>query len=198
MKRYKTVDEFINDSGKWKNTLVLLRNILLETELEETVKWGAPVYTLNKKNVVGIGSFKSYAGLWFFQGVFLKDENQKLINAQEGKTKGLRQWRFGSEEEVEKSSETIKNYIEEAIENQKQGKEIKPDKKKGVDMPVELTNRFANDPKLRASFYAMTPGKQREFAEYISSAKREDTKLKRLDKIIPMILEGIGLNDKYR
>lgn len=89
---------------------------------------GKPVYLFNKKNVVGIGGFKEYFTIWFFNGVFLKDEKKKLINAQEDKTKSLRQWRFTSKEEVNETE--VLAYILEAIENEKQGKIIKPSKKK--------------------------------------------------------------------
>ncbi len=127
MKRFKSADEFIANFPEWENALVKLRSLLLTTELEEAIKWGAPVYTVNGKNVVGLGAFKFYVGLWFFQGGLLKDEKEKLINAQEGKTKAMRQWRFASEDEMEE--QLILEYVAEAIQNQKDGKKIKPQKK---------------------------------------------------------------------
>ena len=101
MKKTKTVEDYIAGNGEWTEALEKLRSILLDTEMEETVKWGAPVYTIDGKNVVGIGAFKSYVGLWFFQGVFLKDKEKVLVNAQEGKTKALRQWRFSGSGEMD-------------------------------------------------------------------------------------------------
>ena len=101
MKRHKTVDEYILNAQSGKEILMVLRDILNSTELEETVKWGAPCYMINGKNVVGLGSFKSYVGLWFFQGALLKDAEKELINAQEDKTKALRQWRFESMEDID-------------------------------------------------------------------------------------------------
>lgn len=92
MKKANTVEDYIVDSGPWREALGLFRELLHSTELDETIKWGMPVYTLHGKNVVGFSAFKSWAGLWFFQGVFLNDSKQVLINAQEGTTKGLRQW----------------------------------------------------------------------------------------------------------
>ena len=94
MNSYKTADEYILNAPNGKEILIVLREIIRSTELKETVKWGGPVYTLNNKNVVGLGSFKSYTGLWFYQGALLKDEAGILINATEGVTKALRQWRF--------------------------------------------------------------------------------------------------------
>jgi len=195
MKKFKTVDEFIDSQTQWKKELMALRSILNSTELEETVKWGSPVYTLDRKNVVGIGAFKSYFGIWFYQGVFLKDKKKKLINAQEGVTKALRQWRMNSAGEIDKK--LLLEYLEEAIENQKDGKEIKP-KKKPLIIPAELTNAFKRDAKLKKAFEQFTHSCKREFAEYIAEAKREETRLRRLEKVKPMILKKIGLNDKYK
>ena len=195
MKRFKTADEFFASETMYPGELARLREIILATELHETVKWGAPVYTIEGKNVAGIGSFKSYFGIWFFQGAFLKDAEKVLINAQEGKTKGMRQWRFESGNEINKK--LILKYLREAIANSKAGKEIKPEKK-SLNLPAELKSAFSEDLELRDAFEKITPGKQREYAEYISDAKREATKAARLEKIRPMIKAKIGLNDKYK
>lgn len=196
MKKFKTVADFIENHPNRKEELMLLRDILSETELEETVKWGAPCYTLEGKNVVGLGAFKSYVGIWFYQGVFLKDPKKVLINAQEGTTKALRQWRFESIEDID--AKLVKEYVEEAIKNQKAGKEIKPVKAKKVAMPDELTKALQSDQSLKTAFNTLTPGKQREYAEHIGTAKQEKTRISRLEKAIPMILAGQGLNDKYK
>jgi uncharacterized protein YdeI (YjbR/CyaY-like superfamily) len=196
MKSFEKVDDYIAKHNEWQNALIKLREILLSTELQETVKWGSPVYTINGKNVLGLGAFKSYVGIWFFQGSFLKDEKKKLINAQEGKTKALRQWRFNSIEEID--ADLIKSYVFEAIDNQKQGKELKPVKTKKAIIPPELQNALNQSEALQKQFNQLSLSCKREYAEYIMEAKREDTKLRRLDKIIPMILEKSGLNDKYK
>lgn len=196
MKRSKTVDEFIAGATTWQDDLVRLREILRSTGLEETVKWGAPTYTHNGKNVVGIGSFKSYFGLWFFQGALLSDKKNVLINAQEGRTKALRQWRMTSSKDI--SPRTIKAYVKEAVSIADSGKEIKPNRTKPVVIPAELKKALAENKKAGTGFKKMTPGKQREYADYISAAKRPETKQKRLEKILPMLQNGIGLNDKYR
>jgi len=96
LKRYKTPEEYIAKNKDWQQSLILLREILLSTQMRETIKWGVPVYTFEGKNIVGITAFKLYVGLWFFQGAMLKDKKKKLINAQAGKTKALRQWRLNS------------------------------------------------------------------------------------------------------
>jgi uncharacterized protein YdeI (YjbR/CyaY-like superfamily) len=196
MKRFKTVDEYISSRKDWAGELTLLREILTQTELEETVKWGAPVYTIANKNVVGLGAFKSYVGLWFFQGVFLADEHKVLISAQEGKTRGLRQWRFRGSREIDDS--LITQYVLEAIENAKQGKEIKPEKREPVAVPVELQKAPNEDAVLEDCFGQLSPYKQREYAEHIGGAKREATRIDRLEESIPLIREKKGLNDRYR
>ena len=194
MNRASTVDEYIVKSPEWQEELILLRNILLSTELEEGVKWGGPAYMINGKNVVGIGAFKSYVGLWFHQGVFLKDEAGVLINAQEGTTKGLRQWRFQKGDKIDEK--LVLSYVLEAIRNQKEGREIKAEKKK-VEMPAELA-RALEDGDLRSAFDRLTPRQQQEYMEYVGTAKQIATRERRLEKIVPMINEGVGLNDKYR
>jgi len=197
MKKFTSVEDYIESGSKWTKELNTLRHILLKTEFEETLKWSIPVYTINNKNVVGIAGFKDYFGLWFYNGVFLKDEEQVLINAQEGKTKALRQWRFNSINAIDE--QLILKYVSEAIENQKLGKEIKPVRvKKAVIIPDELKDAFKSDANLKTQFFTFSPSKQREYCEYISTAKRQVTKQTRLEKIIPMITEGVGLNDKYK
>ena len=196
MKRFTSTEEFIDHFPEWKNELEKLRSLLLSSELEEKIKWGFPVYTLNNKNVVGLGAFKSYAGLWFYQGVILKDKKKVLINAQEEKTKAMRQWRFASEKEMDEK--LILEYILEAIQNQKDGKEIKPEKNKPFTLPDEMAIYFSKNKNVKTAFEKFTPGKKREFAEYIVEAKREATKMNRLEKISKMILKGEGLNDKYK
>ncbi len=196
MKRYKTVDEYIEAAEQWHDELVHLRKILNSTDLEEGVKWGAPCYTVDGKNVIGLGAFKSYCGLWFFQGALLADNEGVLINAQEGKTKALRQWRFKSKKEI--NARRIKAYVKEAIDLQSRGLEIKADRNKLVVIPPQLKRALAKNKKANASFNQLTKGKQREYADYVGDAKREETKLKRIEKVIPMIVAGQGLNDKYR
>ncbi|WP_299602140.1 YdeI/OmpD-associated family protein [uncultured Aquimarina sp.] len=196
--QYNTsVEEFISKKPEWVKSLQLLRSIMLTTEMEETIKWGVPTYTINGKNIVGISAFKSYVGIWFHQGVFLKDPFNQLINAQEGKTKGLRQWRFSSFDEINKDQ--VLAYVLEAIQNQKEGKEITIERSSTeIEMPDRLKTELEQNKELKLNFDKLTPFKQKEYMEYISTAKRDATKDARLQKIIPMILKGIGLNDKYR
>jgi len=111
LKRYKTPEEYITNNKEWQQSLILLRDILLSTQMIETIKWGAHVYTLDDNNIVGLSAFKSYLGLWFFQSVLLKDKKKRLVNAQEGKIKALWQWRFNLVKEIEAESVTIKQYL---------------------------------------------------------------------------------------
>ena len=196
MKRHDSVDAYIADAEPWQDELVRLREILQATELEETVKWGAPAYTCDGKVLVGIGSFRSFFALWFFQGALLEDKAGVLINAQEGRTKALRQWRFTAKKDIK--VRLIKAYVKEAIELQRQGKAIQPARNKPVVVPPQLQAALRKNTSAAAAFQELSQGKRREYADYIADAKREDTKSKRLDKILPMIEEGVGLNDRYR
>lgn len=196
MQRSGTVDDYIESATKWQDELVRLRKILLDAGLEETVKWGGPCYTHAGRNVVGLGAFKSYVGLWFFQGALLRDRNNVLVNAQSGKTRAMRQWRFRSMKDIRVRSVTA--YLKEAMALAAAGEEIKPERGKPLVIPPELKRTLARSAAARDAFAKLTPGRQREYADYIADAKKADTKTRRLKKILPMIVAGKGLNDKYR
>lgn len=196
MKRYKTVDAYIDGVDRWQIELRHLREILQSTPLVETVKWGAPCYTHKGKNVVGLAAFKNWFCLWFHQGALLRDKDEVLVNAQEGTTKALRQWRMMSSADIEAA--LIRRYVTEAIGLVDAGKEIKADRSKPVNVPDELQKAMRRHKGATAAFRALSTGKQREFADHIASAKRDDTKQKRIEKILPMITAGVGLHDKYR
>jgi len=194
----KTVDSYIAKQTEWQKELNTLRKLVNQHKVKETIKWGSPVYESGGKNIVGLSAFKSYTGLWFFQGGLLKDKAGKLMNAQEGKTQAMRQWRFATLEEIEENADLIHTYIEEAIANQKAGKEIKAKVGKPLVIPTELQKRLEADTDLKEAFESLNLTKKRDYAEHIEIAKREETKMARLEKIIPMIKAGIGLNDKYK
>ena len=196
MRRAKSVDDYIESASDWKAELVQLREILRSTALTEEVKWGAPCYTWKGKNVVGIGAFRSYFGLWFHQGALLKDDGNVLINAQEGKTRALRQWRMTSPSDIK--PRTIKRYIKEAIGHVDAGREIKARRERTVEVPEELAKAMRKYKGATAAFRELTPGRQREYSDYIASAKRIATRHSRIQRILPMIVAGVGLNDRYR
>lgn len=196
MNKLKTVDEFILKRADKKPILQKLREILLSAGLHEEIKWGVPTYTFRGKNIVGISSFKSYTGLWFFQGALLKDPDNLLVNAQEGVTKAQRQMRFYKDDVINEN--VIREYVAETLENHKKGLVIKPEKNKVLVIPDELTAVFKDREEIENSFNELSLTKRREYAEYIESAKRPETRLKRIEKILPMISDKIGLNDKYR
>lgn len=183
-----------NRSHLWVDELARLMEIIYTTGLTETVKWGTPVFTYNGKNILGVIGLKNYFALWFYKGVFLKDEAKVLVSAKGEETKSLRQWRFKSKEEI--NEKLLLQYIYEAIEIEKAGLAIKPEKKE-VIIPDLLQEELDKSVQLSEAFFKFTPYKQKDFCEFIETAKQEKTKLSRLEKIRPMILDGIGLNDKY-
>ena len=196
MSASEKVTAYIKKHSKWSKELQTLRKLFQQTEVTEEIKWGSPTYTLNRKLVAGMAAFKNHYAIWFHQGVFLKDSDHKLLNAQEGKTKAMRQWRFEKEEEIPEA--IVLKYLRESIQNCLAGKEVKPQRKTGVSLPSILKEAFKNDTLLEKSFKKLTPGKQREYAEHIGGAKREATQQSRLEKAIPLILKGEGLHDKYK
>ena len=186
----------MDKNSKWSEALVLLADILAKTELEHTIKWGADTYTFNGTNVVAFHGFKDFFSLWFYNDVFMSDPYNVLITASEGKTKSLRQWRFTALEQIDEAK--ILQYVNEAIEIEKQGLRLAPEKPKAIEIPEELEKAFGTQTGLKDAFSKLSPGKQKEYCEYIASAKQEATRISRLEKCIPLILNGSGLNDKYR
>ena len=183
-------------NANWSEANDILEQIVNETELVKDFKWGGDVYTLNGKNILAFSGFKNHFALWFYNGVFLEDKYKVLMNANEEKTKALRQWRFTSAAEIDVTK--VKEYIVEAIQLSKDGKELKPEKSKEKEVNELLKEALNLNDILFTSFNTLTKGKQKEYIEYIEEAKQEKTKLARIEKIKPMILEGKGLNDKYR
>lgn len=186
----------MQDSEQWKEELEAIAAIIRKAPLETAIKWGAEVFTYEGKNVLSYGGFKNFFTIWFYNGVFLEDKYKVLVTASEGKTKSLRQWRFTAMEEIDEKK--ILAYIREAIEVEKKGLKIEPAKFKAIDTPEQLELAFNEDQSLKAAFEKLSPGKQKEYMVYINEAKQEATKIKRVGKIRPMILNGVGLNDKYK
>lgn len=190
------LEAYFDKSGPFTEGIGQLRSIALKCGLEESLKWNAPVYTMEGKNVVGILSFKNHYALWFFNGVFHSDPLGVLQNAQEGKTRALRHWKFKIDEAL--NPETVKKYIEEAIQIEKKGLKRPVKKTEKREIPAELKAVLLANPALSGEFDNLPPYKQNDYCEYIATAKREETRERRLQKIIPMISKGIGLNDRYQ
>ncbi len=192
----KTVDDYIAQADRWRDEIARLRAILLDVGLDETVKWGSPCYTLDGRNVVGIGAFKSCFGLWFCQGALLADPAKRLVNAQPGKTRAMRQWRMQSAADIR--PRLVRQYASEAAELAARGREIRPRRRPAASLPPELEAALGADNAARTAFDKLTPGRRREFAEFIAGAKRAETRERRVARALPLIREGRGLNDRYR
>lgn len=198
MDKSEKVAAYFEEEHPFKQCIALLRELALKSNLEETYKWMFPTYMLNGKNVLSICKFNKHCGIWFFNGVFLTDTENVLENAQKGKTQAMRHWKFYSEDTIDLIK--VSSYMNEAIENERKGIKLMP-KKKGpvnITIPPELKQAFKKDSSLKHAFDLVTPYKQKEYCEYIATAKQEKTKQSRLAKIVPLISDGKGLNDMYR
>ena len=187
------VDLFLRKAKKWREESEKLRMILLDFPLTEELKWGEPCYTLQGKNVVLIGGFKEYVTLLFFQGALLKDTHRILVAP--GNTQAKRQIRFTSLQQILAMEAVLKAYIREAIEVEKAGLKVKLRKHSDYVIPQELQKRLDEIPALKAAFEALTPGRQRAYMFHISKPKQSKTRESTVEKCIPQILAGKGLND---
>lgn len=188
------VDEFLTKAKKWKEEYETLRKIVLDCELTEDFKWMNPCYTFEKKNIVLIHGFKEYCALLFPKGSLLQDSHGILIQQTEN-VQGARQIRFTNVQEIAEKEAVLKAYIYEAIEVEKAGLKVKAKKPEELIIPEELQHKFDEIPALKDAFTTLTPGRQRAYILHFSAAKQSKTRESRVEKCIPNILNGKGLND---
>lgn len=188
-----SVDKFIKDSKKWQAEIIKLRSFLLKTKLQEDYKWSLPCYSFEGANVVIVQPFKACLGLMFFKGSLLKDTKQKLVNNGPNSQAGKR-FEFTSVEQITKLESVIKAYIKEAISLEQSGKKVEF-KKVPQAMPEELSEILSKNAKLKKAFTSLTPGRQRAYILFFSSAKQSATRISRIQKCKTRILDGKGLAD---
>lgn len=188
------VDKFLSNTKQWKDEMTLLREIVLECNLSEDFKWMHPCYTLNDANVVLIHQFKEYCALLFFKGVLMKDPDNILVQQTEN-VQDRRQIRFTDFEQIKSLKPIIKKYILEAIEVEKSGLKVEFKKTSEFNMSEEFQTKLNEDDRLYKSFYALTPGRQRAYLLYFSSAKQSATREARIKKYTSKIMNGKGLDD---
>ena len=188
------VDAFLNRTKTWQEEFKKLRAIVLDCGLTEELKWGAPCYAFENSNVVLMHGFKEYCALLFFKGALLKDPKKILIQ-QTKNVQSARQIRFTNVREIVKLKLILKAYVQEAIEVEKAGLKVNFKKTSEFDVPEEFQNKLAAVPALKSAFNALTPGRQRAYLVYFSAPKQSKTRQSRVEKYMPEILKGKGLND---
>jgi uncharacterized protein YdeI (YjbR/CyaY-like superfamily) len=188
------VDQLIQNLKQWQPEFKALRKIALDCGLDEAIKWRLPCYSYEDANIVIIQKFKNYCALMFFKGALLKDPQHILVKISEN-TQASRQVRFTDVKEITKLEPVLKDYILEAIEVEKSGIKFEFKKTSEFTMPEEFKSKLDQDPALKTAFESLTPGRQRAYLFYFSSAKQSKTREARVEKYIPQILAGKGLND---
>lgn len=188
------VDFFFNKATQWKEEYALLRKIILGTGLVEELKWGVPCYQLDGKNVVLIHGFKEYCAILFHKGALMKDPENLLIQQTEN-VQSARQMRFTSAGEISDLTSILKTYVKDAIKVEKSGLKVELKKTEDYNVPEEFQVRLDADADLRAAFKALTPGRQRGYLFHFSQPKLAKTREARVEKYIPQILDGKGIDD---
>ena len=189
------VDFFFSKGKKWQEEFERLRTIILDCGLTEELKWGVPCYTFQKSNIVLIHGFKEYCAILFVKGALLKDAKGILIQ-QTKNVQAARQIRFTHVREIVKLEPILKAYIHEAIEVEKAGLKVDYKKTSEFVIPREFQNKLDENLALKEAFYALTPGRQRQYLFYFSQPKLSKTRESRVEKSIDLILDGMGLNDQ--
>jgi uncharacterized protein YdeI (YjbR/CyaY-like superfamily) len=188
------VDFYFDKSEKWKKEIEKLRMIILDCGLEEKLKWGCPCYVFQNSNIALIHTFKDYCAVLFFKGALLNDPDGILIQ-QTKNVQSARQARFTNVREITKIEKILKAYIYEAIEVERAGLKVKLKTTAEYPIPEEFQKKLNKSRSLKKAFDALTPGRQRAYLFYFSSAKQSKTRESRIEKYIPKILKGKGLED---
>ena len=188
------VDKFLNRTEVWREEFEKLRSILLDCNLTEEFKWGNPCYTYHNSNIVLIHGFKEYCALLFFKGALLNNDRGILIRQSEN-VQSARQIRFTNIQEINSLETELKACIYEAIEVEKAGLKVNFKKTTEFAVAEEFQNKLDEIPALKMAFEALTPGRKRAYLLYFSSPKQSKTRESRVEKCIPQILRGKGLND---
>jgi uncharacterized protein YdeI (YjbR/CyaY-like superfamily) len=188
------VDFYFIKAEKWLKELEQLRKIVLDCRLTEELKWGCPCYQYQKANIVLIHTFKEYCALLFFKGALLKDTNGILIQ-QTKNVQAARQIRFTNAAQIVKMKALLKTYIFEAIEVEKAGLKVKLKKTAAYSIPEEFKNKLNKNTALKTAFNNLTPGRQRAYLLHFAAPKQSKTREARIEKSIPQIMSGKGLND---
>ena len=189
------VDFYFIKAKKWQKEFETLRSIVLDCQLTEELKWGNPCYTFEKKNIVLIHGFKDYCALLFFKGALLKDPKGILVQQTEN-VQSARQIRFTNVQEIVKLKATLKSYIYEAVKVEESGLKVEFKKTSEFAIPEEFQNKLDKNRALKTAFKALTPGRQRAYLFYFSSAKQSKTRAARVEKYVEQILDGRGLDDE--
>jgi uncharacterized protein YdeI (YjbR/CyaY-like superfamily) len=188
------VDWFFNKATPWQEEYKALRTIILSFGLAEELKWGHPCYAHKDNNVVLIHGFKEYCALLFHKGALLKDPKKILIQQTEN-VQSARQIRFTHLDEITAKEMVLRSYIKEAIKVETGGKKVEFKKVSEFKMPVEFKHVLDATPSLKKAFESLTPGRQRGYLLYFSSAKQAKTREARIEKYIPQIMNGKGVDD---
>lgn len=189
------VDWYFHKAEKWQEEFKKMRTIILDCPLTEELKWGVPCYTFQKSNVVLIHGFKEYCAILFIKGALLKDDRGILIQQTENVQAG-RQIRFTSLQEIVEMESILKAYIDEAIEVEKAGLKVEFKKAAEFVVPEEFISKLEQVPGLQDAFDALTPGRQRAYLLHFSAPKQSKTRESRIEKCIPQIINGKGLDDR--
>lgn len=185
---------YFEKNEKWQQEIKKLRSIILDCGLTEELKWGCPCYLYEKSNIVLIHVFKEYCAVLFFKGALLSNADGLLVQ-QTKNVQAARQARFTSFTEITKAAKALKACIYEAIEVEKAGLKVVLKKATEFSVTDEFKKQLNKNAALKRAFYALTPGRQRAYLLHFAAPKQSKTREARVEKCIPQILKGIGLND---
>ena len=187
------VEVFLKKTEKWHEEYVVLREISLSAGIYEDLKWGQPCYTLNGKNVFLLHAFKEYIAVFFMKGAIMKDPQGILVQQTENVHAG-RQLRFQSAQEIVKSKKIIMSYIADAVAIEEAGLEVPMKKPVLFEIPKDIATAMKRISGLGVAFKKLTPSAQRQYILFFAGAKKEETRISRVEKYADRIISGKRMN----
>jgi uncharacterized protein YdeI (YjbR/CyaY-like superfamily) len=187
------IDAFVSRAKNWQGEIQALRSMLRDCGLDEELKWGKPCFMFEGRNVAIIQPFKEHCSLMFFKGALIQDTHS-LLRSQGGNTQSAMRLEFTSKDQIKKA--VVKTYVKQAIAVEKAGLNVDFNARRELELPEELTQILNKDSKLAKAFHALTPGRRRGYVLHFTGAKQSKTRTARIEKCIPRILAGKGMNDR--
>lgn len=184
------VDAYVAQATGWPAEITAVREVLVDCDLTEQLKWRQPCYSHEGRNIVILQEMKDFLALMFFKGALLRDPEGVLVE-QGPNSRSARRIEITSVDDVHRLADVVRAYVAEAIDVEDAGLDVGPAPE--PEPAPELAERLDADAELRAAFEALTPGRRREYHLHISGAKQSATRAARVERCVPRILAGKGL-----
>ena len=199
MQEQERINLYIAEQPEWQRKLLVRLRQLIHTadpEVEETWKWKGPHFD-HKGIMIGMNAFKKFVGIWFHKGALLKDTHGILERNEKDEEKGMRAYKIHEGEKI--NEKAFMDLVKQAVKINESGTKLTAAKpaRKALEIPTELEAVLKKDEMAWSHWEGFTYSHKKEYVEWVTDAKKEETRKRRIAQAFEMIREGQGKNDKY-